>query len=175
MKRFAICALAMGLACVAAAAPAFAADKEKKDRLTLRAQRAGWIMGMYIGQEDSHPFPFVLKVDPEGDAKKRGVRPGDELIRFDGLEADPLWRVFERAQELRPGKEVQLWFRRGVQTIRVSLRVPKEAGPATEEESAEKRKEKPAEDEKSADGKKKKKKKEPPVVIKPIPKPGEPE
>src|SRR5687768_17012380 len=102
MQRIALFALAALVAGAALSTPAMAADKEKKDRLTLKAQRAGWMLGMYIGEQNSHPHPFVLKVDPDGDAAKKGIRPGDELIRFDGLETDPLWRVFERANGLRP-------------------------------------------------------------------------
>jgi hypothetical protein len=103
------------------------------------------------------------------------VRPGDELIRFDGFEANPLTRVFERGNDLRPGKEVQVWFRRGVQTIRVSLIVPKAPGaePTEKDQKAEKsdKKDKDANsDEQPEEGKKKKKRKSP-VVIKPIPAP----
>jgi len=173
MHRVSLFALAAVVAGTMVSAPVSAADKEKKDRLTLKAQRAGWMMGMYIGEQKSQPHPFVLKVDPDGDAAKKGIRAGDELIRFDGLETDPLWRVFERANEVRPGKEIQLWFRRGVQTIRVSLTVPKAPGqePSEKVEDDAKKKDKQADSENSAEDKKKKKKK-PPVVIKPIPAPG---
>lgn len=177
MIRFTGCAVAAALALGALAAPSAGEAKEKKDRLTLRAQRAGWILGMYVGEERAQPHPFVLQVDPASDAKAKGVRPGDELIRFDDLETDPLWRVFERANELRPGKEVHAWFRRGVQTIRVTLRVPKDPGAAASEKSDEKAKEAKEKGEKGAESgeqtaeDKKKKKKKPPVVIKPIPAP----
>lgn len=171
MHRVTLCALAAIVAGAAIAGPAQSAGKEKKDRLKLKAQRAGWMLGMYIGEQNSQPHPFVLKVDPDGDAAKKGIRPGDELIRFDGLETDPLWRVFERANALRPGKEVAAWFRRGVQTIRVNVLAPKAPGLEPTEKSDEAGKEKRADSENSGEGKKKKKKK-PPVVIKPIPAPG---
>lgn len=173
MHRVALCALAAMLTGAVIAAPAQSADKEKKDRLTLKAQRAGWMLGMYIGEQNSQPHPFVLKVDPDGDAAKKGIRPGDELIRFDGLETDPLWRVFERANGLRPGKEVAVWFRRGVQTLRVNVTAPKTPGlePTEKSEDEAKSKGKQADSENSGEEKKKKKKK-PPVVIKPIPAPG---
>lgn len=155
-----------------------ASSAKKRDRLTLQPQRAGWLLGMFLGEERAQPNPFVVKVDPDSDAHIKGVRPGDELIRFDGLEANPLNRVFDRGNELRPGREVQVWFRRGVQPIRVSLVAPKAPGAAPEEkpekdEKAEKseKKDKDAENgEQPAEGKKKKKKS--PVVIKPIPAPG---
>lgn len=173
MHRVTLCALAAILAGAAMAGPARSADKEKNDRLKLKAQRAGWMLGMYIGEQSSQPHPFVLKVDPDGDAAKKGIRPGDELIRFDGLETDPLWRVFERANALRPGKEISVWLRRGVQTIRVNVLAPKTPGLEPTENSAEagKDKGKRADSENSGEDKKKKKKK-PPVVIKPIPAPG---
>lgn len=174
MHRVTLCALAGLLAGAVIAAPAQSADKEKNSRLTLKAQRAGWMLGMYVGEQKSQPHPFVVKVDPEGDAAKKGIRPGDELIRFDGLETDPLWRIFERANGLRPGKEVAVWLRRGVQTIRVNVRAPKEPGlePSENSEDSAKNKEKQADSEGSGEDKKKKKKKKPPVVIKPIPAPG---
>jgi predicted metalloprotease with PDZ domain len=164
---------ALVLGATASPGVSFAKDKEKKDRLTLQAQRAGWLLGMYIGEEKAQPNPFVVEVDPKSDAKIKGIRPGDELIRFDGMEADPLWRVFDRANELRPGKEIQVWLRRGVQVIRVSLIVPKSPGAAPAEKGEEKAEKKtdPGTDDQAADDKKKKKKKSP-VVIKPIPAPG---
>lgn len=176
MKRFTSWLMAGVLAGGFVMAPVASQAKGKKDRLTLQAQRAGWLLGMFLGEQNAQPNPFVLKVDPDSDAQIKGVRPGDELIRFDGFEANPLSRVFERGNELRPGKEVQVWFRRGVQTIRVSLIVPKAPGaePAEKDDKAEKsdKKDKDANtDEQPEEGKKKKKKKSP-VVIKPIPAPG---
>jgi len=175
MKRFASWLVAGVLAGGFLMAPVATLAKEKKDRLTLQAQRAGWLMGMFLGEEKGSPNPFVLKVDPDSDAQLKGVRAGDELIRFDGQEANPLSRVFERGNDIRPGKEVQVWFRRGVQPIRVSLVVPKVAGAAPadkpeKDDKAEKKEKDAGTEEQPADGKKKKKKS--PVVIKPIPAPG---
>lgn len=174
MKRFTSWMIAGVMTAGVLMFPAPGSAKEKKDRLTLQAQRAGWLLGMFLGEERAQPNPFVLKVDPDSDAQIKGIRPGDELIRFDGLEASPLNRVFERGNELRPGKEVQLWFRRGVQPIRVSLVAPKAPGAAPadkpeKDEKAEKKDKEAGTDEQPAEGKKKKKKS--PVVIKPIPAP----
>lgn len=175
MKRFTSWLVAGVLAGGFLMAPVATQAKGKKDRLTLQAQRAGWLLGMFLGEERANPNPFVLKVDPDSDAQIKGVKPGDELIRFDGLEANPLSRVFERGNDIRPGKEVQVWFRRGVQPIRVTLIVPKAAGAAPadkpeKDEKAEKKDKDAGTEEQPADSKKKKKKS--PVVIKPIPAPG---
>lgn len=175
MKRFTSWLIAGVMGAGFLMAPAASQAKSKKDRLTLQAQRAGWLLGMFLGEEKAQPNPFVLKVDPDSDAQIKGVRPGDELIRFDGVEASPLSRVFDRGNDLRPGKEVQVWFRRGVQPIRVSLVAPKAPGAAPadkpeKDEKAEKKDKDPGTEEQPAEGKKKKKKS--PVVIKPIPAPG---
>ena len=150
-----------------------AADKgDKKPRGTFQAHRAGWMLGMYVGEEKGQPFPFILQVDEKSDAKLKGIRAGDELIKFDNLDTNlSLQRVFDRANELRPGKMITVWVRRGSQTLRMELRVPRDPG-ASAEASAKKEGDKDAEatDEKD----KKKKKKDRPVVIKPIPSPGNP-
>ena len=178
MKRFTSWLIAGVMVAGFVMVPVAGHAKGKKDRLTLQAQRAGWLLGMFLGEQNAQPNPFVLKVDPDSDAQIKGVRPGDELIRFDGFEASPLSRVFDRGNELRPGKEVQVWFRRGVQTIRVNLAVPKEPGATPSEkpekedkaEKSDKKDKEAGNEEQPAEGKKKKKKS--PVVIKPIPAPG---
>lgn len=166
------------LAAVSLAAPrnARAEDSKKKQRGTVQAQRAGWLFGMYLGEERGHPYPFVVQVDEGSEARLKGVRQGDEIIRFDGEEVNQLNRLFERGNSLRPGKEVAFWVRRGVEPIQIKIRVPKDPGaaPSTDREKLT-RKDKDQSSEASADGKKKEKeKKKPPVVIKPIPADGGP-
>jgi predicted metalloprotease with PDZ domain len=153
-------------------APKKTEEAPKKKKGTFQAQRAGWMLGMYIGEEKGFPYPFVLQVDPESDAKAKGIRQGDELIRFDDQETSPLSRVFDRVNRLRPGRHITLWMRRGSQTLQFEIRVPRDpgAGPGTGEREEKKKAEK--KDEQSADGqdkKEKKKEKKPPVVVKPIP------
>jgi C-terminal processing protease CtpA/Prc len=133
------------------------------------------MLGMYVGEEKGYPYPFVLQLDEQSDAKQKGIRTGDELIRFEEEEIRDLPSLFEKATKLRAGREVPLWVRRGSQTLQFRVRVPRNPGapPATDKDKAsEKKSEKP--DEKadaSADGdkKSKKSKKKGPVVIKPIP------
>lgn len=154
-----------------AAAPAHA-----KKATYLQAERAGWMMGMYVGEKKDTPYPFVIQVDKDGDAYRKGIREGDELIRFNGLETMPLWRVFDEVNRSRPDREIIIWVRRGAETRRFFVRVPKDPGAppgGREEVKKPKDDEKPAEDG-STDGKegKKGKKKKPPVVIKPIPSDG---
>jgi len=153
-----------------------AQDAPKKEKLTLRAQRAGWMLGMYMGEERGQPYPFVVEVDPKSEARVKGIRPGDELIRFQDEETrDSLPRIFEMANKLRPGRPVTLWVRRGVQTIRYDIRVPKEQGAPDPEKAAkedakkDKDKKNTAKEGEEGTDDKKKTKKRPPVVVKPIP------
>ncbi len=147
---------------------ASAAEDGKKKRGQLQANRAGWMLGMYVGEERGQPYPFVLEVAPNSEAKIKGIRAGDELIRLNDQETSPLKEAFERANKLRPGRYVDVWVRRGVQTIKVELRVPKTANAAEDSANAKEKDEKDGEDA-GDEKKKKKKKKRGPVVIKPIP------
>lgn len=163
-------------ALIASGASAADGDKEGKRKGQFQAHRAGWMLGMYVGEERGQPYPFVLEVAPNSEAKIKGIRAGDELIRLEDEETTPLAKVFERANKLRPGKHIELWVRRGVQTIKVEMRVPKTANAAEEEKESAKKSEKKEGEEGSAaggdEGKKKKKKKKGPIVIKPIPSEG---
>jgi S1-C subfamily serine protease len=158
--------LAIGVTALCASAAASAEDAPKKKGY-FQAQRAGWMLGMYVGEGTGGPYPFILDVAPNTEAKLKGIRKGDELIRFQDKETQHLERLFEQVNKLRPGKEVTLWVRRGVQTIQFKIRAPKHPGAAPEEEKA-------AKDGEGADGEKKaekKKRKKGPIVIKPIPAP----
>lgn len=159
-----------------AAAAAIAAPVLAKGKATyLQAERAGWMMGMYVGEKKSAPYPFVIQVDKDSDAYRKGIREGDELIRFNGYETMPLWRVFDEVNRSRPDREIVVWVRRGAETRRFFVRVPKDPGaPPGGRDEVKKPKEKEG-DAASEEGseKKKTKKKKPPVVIKPIPAEGD--
>jgi S1-C subfamily serine protease len=109
------------------------AAAQKKERGVMRADRAGWMLGMFVGDSKRHAYPFVTEVDPKSDAYRKGVRPGDELIRFEGKEVADVTRVFDRVNELREGSEVEAWFRRGSQNLQIMLRVPKYVGASPED------------------------------------------
>ncbi len=183
MKRLVIVALAGVTALGAVAHAADDSSKGKKrEKGTLQAERAGWLMGMYIGEEKNNFYPFVIQVDKKSEAYDKGVREGDEIIRFDGEETSPASRLFNRANNIYPGHLVVMWVRRGVDTYHFELAVPKDLRLSPEERAAKEeakakkskkadKKEAGADD--SADGKqgKKKDKNKGPIVIKPIPAP----
>ncbi len=160
--------LAVTALTVGSATTARADDKDgKKPKGTFQAQRAGWMLGMYVGEEKGQPFPFILQVAEGSDAKAKGVRPGDELMKFDNLEANTsLSRIFERANELRPNRTIQVWVRRGSQPMRIDLVVPKNVGASVEVGKTD-----AAKGAETKEKDKKKRKKDRPVVIKPIPAP----
>jgi C-terminal processing protease CtpA/Prc len=163
------------LACVAIGLVAGSArgdEPEKKQRGVFQAERGGWMLGMFVGDEKGKPFPFVTDLDPQGEAKKRGVRAGDEIIRFQDEEVQDFPRMFADANKMRPGQRVKLWVRRGAQSIPIEFTVQKpkpvvDPAPGAAEAKADGDAGKSGED-----GKKKKKRKRGPVVIKPIPVPG---
>jgi len=164
-----------GLTClVLAGVPAAHAKEGKKERGVLRAERAGWMLGMYVGEQKGSPYPFVLQLDEASDARNKGVKVGDEIIRFDDQEIYSLKLLFDRATSLRAGRYVKFWVRRGVETHQFELRVPRNPG-AVPEEGKEKASNKgdkgdKTEGDQAENGEKpKKKKKKNPIVIKPIP------
>ncbi len=170
--------LAAGALTLLAAGGALADKEEGRKRGTFQAERAGWMLGMYVGEEKGYPYPFVLQLDPKGDAKARGIREGDELIRFQDEEVRDLKYIFDKASKLKSGRMVNLWIRRGSQTLPFTVRVPK---PETEDKSKEAEKPKAGtqpdltptgipEEPAPEEGKKKKKKR---VIVKPIPSEGD--
>src|SRR4051812_26257450 len=60
--------LVAGAALAAVAAPMAA---HAKGASYLRAERAGWMMGMYVGEKKDQPFPFIIQVDKAGDAYRK--------------------------------------------------------------------------------------------------------
>lgn len=165
----AIVAAAVGMALLSIA-PAHAKEDGKKQRGILHAQRAGWMLGMYVGEEKGQPFPFVLQVDPKSDARLKGVKSGDEIIRLEEEETTSVRTLFDRIRALRPGRLVSLWVRRGVATMQFRLVVPKNpTGAPQSAEASDKKDEKSAEQGAEGEKKAKKKKRKPPIVFKPIP------
>jgi S1-C subfamily serine protease len=155
-----------------------AARADKKPKGVMQAQRTQWVMGILAGQEKNGFYPFVLKVDPESEAQRRGIKAGDEIVRVDNDEVRSLSQFYDRIDRAGSGRTVTLWVRRGATPLRFSVSIPKnwKATPASEAEAepqvAGARKsgdEPPVAAEPKEEDKKKKKKKKPAVVIKPLP------
>ena len=145
--------------------------RKRSTRGTFQAQRAGWMLGMYVGEQKGFPYPFVLQLDETSDAKAKGIRVGDELMRVNDEEVRSLPSIFEKALKMKPGRELKLWMRRGSQTLQFDVVVPKHPGsPDAGKEKQAKDGDKDATTGEEGDGKKPKgKKKSPGVIIKPIP------
>jgi hypothetical protein len=141
--------------------------KPERKKGVYQADRAGWLMGMFIGEDRSNQYPIIFQVAPKSEAKEQGIRAGDEIMKFNDDSAVPLKKLFERVNETRPGRLCKLWIRRGGQTLQFTIAMPDNPG-ATPEEEAALVKTKKTDDDQGKDDKKKKKKKAP-VVIKPIP------
>ena len=160
--------MAAGLVSLCAAAAC--AQEDTRRRGTYQAERGGWMLGMFVGEEKAKPYPFVTELEPKSEAKKKGIRVGDELLRFQEQETRPFSRIFEQYNKLKPGRMVKVWVRRGGQQLRFDLTVPRDPGSSGEEEKVAKEKD-GEKDGESAEGEGKKKKKKSPVIIKPIPAP----
>lgn len=145
---------------IAAALLAAALATGVQARGTFESERGGWMLGMFVGEARQHPYPFITKFQNGSDARAKGLRPGDELLKVDGQESRPFKPLFDRVNKYRPGKLVSVWVRRGSQTIKVEFRAPRTSGAGGDDGDKEKKPDtaKPA---------------EPPVVVQPVPAPGD--
>jgi regulator of sigma E protease len=64
----------------------------------------------------SNPAPIVGFVKPGGEAEKAGLKVGDRIIKFDGIE-NPTWRRIERDVLLMPEKQIPITIEREGQRI----------------------------------------------------------
>ena len=65
MKRFTSWLIAGVLTAGLVLVPSAGFAKGKKDRLTLQAQRAGWLLGMFLGEQNAHAYlPLGLRITP---------------------------------------------------------------------------------------------------------------
>jgi regulator of sigma E protease len=77
----------------------------------------------------SNPAPIVGFVKPGGEAERAGLKPGDRIVKFDGVE-NPTWRRIERDALLMPEKEIPITVEREGRLIDLSIKPVKvtEAG-----------------------------------------------
>ncbi|RMG00174.1 MAG: PDZ domain-containing protein, partial [Acidobacteria bacterium] len=59
----------------------------------------------------SNPAPIVGFVKPGGEAERAGLKPGDRIVKFDGVE-NPTWRRIERDALLMPEKKIPITVER---------------------------------------------------------------
>jgi len=59
----------------------------------------------------SNPAPIVGFVRPGGEAEKAGLKVGDRIVKFDGIE-NPTWRRIERDVLLMPEKQIPITVER---------------------------------------------------------------
>jgi regulator of sigma E protease len=59
----------------------------------------------------SNPAPIVGFIKPGGEAEKAGLRVGDRIVKFDGIE-NPTWRRIERDVLLMPEKQIPITVER---------------------------------------------------------------
>ncbi|GIU82363.1 MAG: RIP metalloprotease RseP [Acidobacteria bacterium] len=59
----------------------------------------------------SNPAPIIGFVKPGGEAEKAGLKPGDRIVKFDGIE-NPTWRRIERDALLMPEKPIPITVER---------------------------------------------------------------
>ena len=162
--------LAIACAAVVSAPVAVRAkDGNSNSTLLLRPDRHGWMLGMDVGEDGGKPYPYVMAVDASSEAKARGIKPGDELIRIDNQEPLGLKNLVERVGKMHAGSTVGIWVRRGTQTMQFELTVPKDPRAVGSDKPADKKdKKKHSGDQANADDKKDKKK-DRTIIIKPIP------
>jgi predicted metalloprotease with PDZ domain len=151
-----------------------AGARDKNEKYVLYAERAGWMLGMYVGEKKDHPYPFVIQVDKDSDAALKGIQPGDDIIRFEGQQPYSLRWLVDRVKDTAPGRQVTVWVRRGAETRRFFVIVPRNpAGPPAAKAEKPAKKPKPDETADPGEDKEKKRKKRPPIVVKPIPPDGD--
>ena len=80
---------------------------------------SAWFTGL-----PSMPAPIVEFVKPAGAAEKAGIKPGDRIVAFDGVE-NPTWERIEHDTLISPEKDVAMTVERGGQRQNLTIKPSK--------------------------------------------------
>ncbi len=69
----------------------------------------------------------VAWVDKNSPAEAAGIRPGDRIVKLDGLQ-EPTWEQLVYAIKMNPNQRVDVTLQRGNETVKTTM-VPKASGP----------------------------------------------
>jgi hypothetical protein len=80
------------------------------------AKREGFGMSIKLNRDDQL---IVSNVDPNGNAARAGVRPGDQILEIGGMEATTVEEFEEIAKIMSAGDQLELRFKRGSETDKI--------------------------------------------------------
>ena len=80
-------------------------------------------MALYKGVPAT-PSPIVGYVKPAGAGEQAGIKPGDRIVAFDGIES-PTWQRIQNDSMLSPEKEIPLVVERGGQRLPLTVKPTK--------------------------------------------------
>jgi regulator of sigma E protease len=72
----------------------------------------------------ANPSPIVGYVKPAGAGEQAGIKPGDRIVAFDGIES-PTWQRIQNDSMLSPEKEIPVTVERGGQRIPLTVKPAK--------------------------------------------------
>jgi hypothetical protein len=71
---------------------------------------------------------LITQVQPNGPAAQAGIKPGDRIFEFNGIEISGVAQLMDVVDSLEPGKAVKVKVRRGAANMGSGGNVPKDGG-----------------------------------------------